>query len=110
MTATRNQHSTTRTQAAARPTAAGVLDLAFELGCKVWKLAFAAGPADNPRLRSIVVRLSKAWCRRSPRPRNASAWPPLPRCTVVTKPAGTVWPGDMHEPQVVPFSTRVLPP
>jgi transposase len=60
MTATRKQHSTKRTQASARPKAVGVLYLAFELGWNEWKLAFATGPADNPRLRSIGGRNTKA--------------------------------------------------
>jgi transposase len=33
-----------------------VLYVAFELGWNEWKLAFATGPADNPRLRSIRGR------------------------------------------------------
>src|SRR5438270_14095647 len=49
MTATRKQHST-------RQTKGRVLYLAFELGWNEWKLAFATGPADNPRLRSIGGR------------------------------------------------------
>src|SRR6266849_8642699 len=47
MTATRTLDSTMRT-----PT----LYLAFELGWNEWKLAFATGPADNPRLRSLRGR------------------------------------------------------
>src|SRR5262249_46942768 len=43
----RNRHST-KTAAA--------LDLAFELGWGEWKLAFATGPADNPRRRAIGAR------------------------------------------------------
>ena len=53
MTATRKQHSTK--QGPAR-----VLYLAFELGWNEWKLAFASGPADNPRLRSIGGRNTEA--------------------------------------------------
>jgi transposase len=60
MTATRKQHSTKRTQASAQPKAVGVLYLAFELGWNEWKLAFATGAADNPRLRSIGGRNTKA--------------------------------------------------
>ena len=47
MTATRNRHSTK---------AAAPLYLAFELGWSEWKLAFATGPADNPRLRTVGAR------------------------------------------------------
>jgi transposase len=36
------------------------LFLAFELGWSEWKLAFATGPADNPRLRSIGGRNTQA--------------------------------------------------
>ena len=50
MTATRKQHSMQQTPAR------GVLYLAFELGWNEWKLAFATGPGDNPRLRSIGGR------------------------------------------------------
>jgi transposase len=39
------------------------LYLAFELGWNEWKLAFAAGPADNPRLRSIGARDTAALLR-----------------------------------------------
>jgi transposase len=53
MTATRTQHSTKQTQGR-------VLYLAFELGWNEWKLAFATGPADNPRLRSIGGRNTEA--------------------------------------------------
>jgi transposase len=60
MTATRKQHCTKRTQAASRPKAAGELHLAFELSWSEWKLAFATGPADNPRLRSIGARNTQA--------------------------------------------------
>ena len=60
MTATRKRHCIKRTPVVARPKAAGVLYVAFELSWKEWKLAFAAGPADNPRLRSIGARDTKA--------------------------------------------------
>src|SRR5205807_9814192 len=53
MTATRKQHST-------RQTKGRVLYLAFELGWNEWKLAFATGPTDNPRLRSIGGRNTEA--------------------------------------------------
>ena len=57
MAATRNQHSTDpQTAASSAPLATGVLYLAFELGWGDWKLAFATGPADNPRLRTIGGR------------------------------------------------------
>lgn len=38
---------------------APVLYLALELGCHDWKLAFATGPADNPRLRCVGARHTK---------------------------------------------------
>jgi transposase len=53
MTATRKQHSTKRTSA---PLSTPVLYLAFELGWTEWKVAFATGPADNPRLKSLPGR------------------------------------------------------
>ncbi|HJX83400.1 MAG TPA: IS110 family transposase [Candidatus Angelobacter sp.] len=53
MTATRKEHSTEQTKGR-------VLYLAFELGWNEWKLAFATGPADNPRLRSIGGRNTEA--------------------------------------------------
>jgi transposase len=57
MAATRNQHSTEpQTAGSSAPLATGVLYLAFELGWGDWKLAFATGPADNPRLRTIGGR------------------------------------------------------
>jgi hypothetical protein len=62
MAATRKQHSTKQTQAPARPKAsarpkgAEVLYLAFELSWNEWKLAFATGPAENPRLKSVGGR------------------------------------------------------
>src|SRR5436190_11413589 len=56
MTATRTQHSTNPTPVAASPARTPTLYLAFELGWSEWKLAFATGPADNPRLRSIGGR------------------------------------------------------
>jgi transposase len=60
MTATRKQQSTKQEPAVAPGTAASVLYLAFELGWSEWKLAFATGPADNPRLRSIGGRNTQA--------------------------------------------------
>jgi len=60
MAATRKQYSTKRTQVPARPKSAEVLYLAFELSWNEWKLALATGPADNPRLRSIGGRNTKA--------------------------------------------------
>ena len=54
MTATRKRHCIKRTPVVARPKAAGVLYVAFELSWKEWKLAFATGPADNPRLRTTI--------------------------------------------------------
>jgi transposase len=65
MTATRKQHSTKpsgaklptrRSQSATRSKLAEVLYVAFELSWNEWKLAFATGPADNPRLKSIGAR------------------------------------------------------
>lgn len=56
MTATRMQYSTKRSPATSSQTVKGVLYLAFELGWNEWKLAFAAGPADSPRLRSLGGR------------------------------------------------------
>src|SRR5262245_1251082 len=38
------------------PQAGATLYVAFELGWNEWKLAFATGPADNPRLRGIAAR------------------------------------------------------
>src|SRR5260370_10111702 len=63
MTATRKQHCRQPTRTPARPKGAEVLYLAFELGWNEWKLAFAAGPADNPRLRSIAARDNEALLR-----------------------------------------------
>src|SRR6516225_5813399 len=60
MTATRKVHSTKRKPVASDTTVTGVLFLAFELGWSEWKLAFATGPADNPRLRSIGGRNTQA--------------------------------------------------
>ena len=60
MTATRKRHSMKLTPVLDQPKATGVLYLAFELGWNEWKLAFATGPADNPRLRSIGGRNSEA--------------------------------------------------
>src|SRR5579872_2671155 len=51
MTATRSQHFTDR-----RP----ALHLAIELGWSEWKLAFAAAPADAPRLRTVGARNTQA--------------------------------------------------
>jgi transposase len=56
MTATRTEHSTKQAGAAASSAATPVLYLALELSWNEWKLAFATGPADNPRLRSIGAR------------------------------------------------------
>jgi len=66
MTATRKQHSTkrhTRRKGPAAPKAAEVLYVAFELSWNEWKLAFAAGAADNPRLKNIGARDSQALLR-----------------------------------------------
>src|SRR5262249_51489820 len=64
MTAARTQHSTKRaTKREERPApakAVALLYLAFELSWSEWKLAFATGPADNPRLRSIRARNTQA--------------------------------------------------
>lgn len=62
MAATR-KHSTKRSQTVAQPKTAKVLYLAFELGWNEWKLAFATGPADNPRLRSVAGRDTEALVR-----------------------------------------------
>jgi transposase len=51
MTATRISSIGTRTPA---------LYLAFELGWSEWKLAFGSAPADNPRLRALGARNTKA--------------------------------------------------
>ena len=59
MTATR-EHSTKATEAASSPKTLGVLYLAFELGWNEWKLGFATGPQDKPRLRSIGGRNTQA--------------------------------------------------
>jgi transposase len=59
MAATR-QHSSKATEAASVPMTRGVLYLAFELGWNEWKLAFATGPWDQPRLRSIGGRNTPA--------------------------------------------------
>lgn len=62
MTAIRKPHSIELDSSSPAGSAAGVgkgqgvLYLAFELGWSEWKLAFAAGPADNPRLRAIGGR------------------------------------------------------
>src|SRR5208282_1898338 len=60
MTATRPQYSTTQVPVTPVSPAGPVLYLAFELGWSEWKLAFATGPADNPRLRSIGGRNTQA--------------------------------------------------
>jgi transposase len=69
MAATRKQHSTKtrsakpqaqRSQDAVAPKAAEVLYVAFELSWGEWKLAFATGPTDNPRLRNIGGRGTQA--------------------------------------------------
>src|SRR5208283_5129111 len=60
MTATRPQYSTTQAPVTPVSPASPVLYLAFELGWSEWKLAFATGPADNPRLRSIGGRNTQA--------------------------------------------------
>lgn len=53
MAATRETHcNRTGTTGNGRP----VLFLAFELGWSEWKLAFTIGPAQKPRLRTIVAR------------------------------------------------------
>jgi transposase len=63
MAATRKQHSTKqrtqRNQAATQPKAQ-LLYLAFELGWNEWKLAFATGPADSPRLKNVAARDTQA--------------------------------------------------
>jgi transposase len=56
MAATRTRHSSEPAQAASQPAMNAVLYLAFELGWNEWKLGFATGPADNPRVRSIGGR------------------------------------------------------
>ena len=56
MTATRKQHSTKRNRAASPGIVKGTLYLALELGWNEWKLAFATGSADNPRLRTLRGR------------------------------------------------------
>lgn len=63
MTATRKQNSTKQTPAMAPAKNPEVLYVAFELGWNEWKLAFAAGPADNPRLRSLGARNTAALLR-----------------------------------------------
>jgi transposase len=67
MTATRKQHSTKRhmkrKQAAAQPTPAAVLYVAFELSWNEWKLAFGTGPLDNPRLKNVGGRDTQALLR-----------------------------------------------
>lgn len=60
MTVTRKQHSTKQTLVVAAPESPPTLYLAFELGWSEWKLAFATGPADNPRLRSLGGRDTNA--------------------------------------------------
>jgi transposase len=63
MTATRKQHSTKQTQVSAQAKGARSVYLAFELGWNEWKLAFATGPADNPRLKTIAGRNTEALLR-----------------------------------------------
>jgi hypothetical protein len=46
----------TATRSASIGPAAGILYLAFELGWHDWKLAFATGPAEAPRQRTIAAR------------------------------------------------------
>jgi transposase len=63
MTAARKQHSTkrrTKRKQTARPKATEALYVAFELSWNEWKLAFAAGPTDNPRLKSVGARQTQA--------------------------------------------------
>lgn len=56
MTATCERHSTKSTASVSGSAGTSGLFVAFELGWNEWKLAFATGPADNPRLRSIGGR------------------------------------------------------
>jgi transposase len=66
MTATRKQHSTkrhTKRKQAAQPKAAEALYVAFELSWSEWKLAFATGPVENPRLKSVGGRDTQALLR-----------------------------------------------
>jgi transposase len=63
MTATRKQQSTNQNPAATVAQDKGTLFVAFELGWNEWKLASAAGPADNPRLRTIRGRDTDAVLR-----------------------------------------------
>ena len=51
---------TATAQGTAPPAPVGVLYAAFELGWNEWKLAFASGPGDNPRLRSVAGRSTAA--------------------------------------------------
>lgn len=60
MTATREEHSTNRNVAVCGRVESGALFLALELSWSEWKLAFATGPADSPRLRSIGARNTQA--------------------------------------------------
>jgi len=60
MAATRKQHSTKQIRPVAPLKAPGGLYLAFELGWNEWKLAFATGPAENARLRTIGGRNTQA--------------------------------------------------
>jgi hypothetical protein len=62
MTATR-KHSTNRRgqwNQAAQPKTKAVLYVALELSWNEWKLAFATGPGDNPRLQSVRGRDTQA--------------------------------------------------
>jgi hypothetical protein len=60
MTATRKQHSTkrrtTRKPTEVQPKLVEALYMALELSWSEWKLAFATGPTDNARLKSIGAR------------------------------------------------------
>src|SRR5262249_21339310 len=60
MTAARKRHSTKQNPVVCAQVERGALFVAFELGWNEWKLAFAATPADNPRLRSIAGRNTEA--------------------------------------------------
>jgi transposase len=50
----------TATRISSIGTASPTLYLALELGWTEWKLAFASGPMDNPRLRTIAARNTQA--------------------------------------------------
>jgi hypothetical protein len=53
-------HSTNPNMAMSARMENGALFLALELSWSEWKLAFATGPADSPRLRSIGARNTQA--------------------------------------------------